>query len=76
MVFAATAKMARKDAAESPDAWPTVVHWEPPLVRSRRIGSFSYCVVYNSRGDVVTVISCAHEASIRLLGTQGRLIVA
>lgn len=60
--FAAAAKKARNHAAESPNAWPPVVHWKPPpLVRSRRIGNFPYRVVYYSRGEVVTVIAYAHE---------------
>jgi len=60
--FATAAKKARDDVADSPDAWPPVVIWEPPpVIRSRRIGNFPYRVVYYSRGGAVTVIAYAHE---------------
>lgn len=60
--FANAARRARKDVAESPEAWPPVPYWnDMPLIRSRGVGHFPYRVVYYVRGDEVALIAYAHE---------------
>lgn len=55
--------LAVKEIEEAPEAWPMVPDWDSqPVVRSHRVQTFRYRVVYYVRDDKVIIVAYAHTS--------------
>lgn len=52
-----------QEILENPESWPKLPDWDSePVLRSHRVQTFRYRIVYYVRGDRVRIVAYAHTS--------------